>query len=133
MPESIDATAWSSLLLGCAALFAGIGALRRPGMWQTMIGEIDRSPALQLLSGFVELIAGTMLYLANPWIPADLLTCILKAIGGLMVFEALAILAIGDIYPHFWLRTLAHMSKGWPLLTALVGAGLTLAGMFRFG
>jgi len=54
MQDMGDPTAWSSLLLGLAALAAGAGALRKPGMWQTMIGEVEGSPALTFLSGMLE-------------------------------------------------------------------------------
>ncbi|MEZ5683917.1 MAG: hypothetical protein R3E03_06980, partial [Novosphingobium sp.] len=102
----IDVTAWSSLMLGLTALFAGIGALRKPGAWRTMIEEVERSPALQFVCGMLELLVGMVIYLANPWIPEDLLSCIIKALGGFMMIEALAILGFVDIYTQFWLRSL---------------------------
>ena len=74
MPEAIDLTKWSALLLGLFMLFAAIGALRKPGIWQTMINEIEKSPALQLISGLAELTIGTLIYLANPWMPQDILS-----------------------------------------------------------
>ena len=91
MSETLEPTAWSALLLGLFTLAAALGALRNPGAWTTMIEEIEKSPSLQLLAGFAEMIAGAILYLANPWIPADLLTCVMKAIGGFMMVEALAV------------------------------------------
>ena len=90
--EAIDVTGWSALLLGLTALFARIGALRKPGAWRTMLEEVERSPALQFLCGMLELLIGAVIYLANPWLPADLLSCVLKAMGGLMMAEALMIL-----------------------------------------
>jgi len=54
MQEAGDPTAWSALILGLAALAAGAGALRQPGVWQTMIGEVEGSPALQFLCGMLE-------------------------------------------------------------------------------
>ena len=77
-----DPTAWTALLIGLAALAAGAGALRRPGIWLTMIGEVEKSPALQFVCGMLELLVGALVYLANPWVPADLLGCIMTAIGG---------------------------------------------------
>ena len=38
-----------------------MGALRNPAAWQTMIAEILRSPALQLLAGLLELVVGALL------------------------------------------------------------------------
>lgn len=132
MGITFDATAWSATMLGLAALSAGIGALRKPGVWRTMLEEVERSPALQFVCGMLELLVGTLVYLANPWIPADLLACAAKALGGLMVFEALAILGFVDIYSQFWLRTLTHMHRGWALTTSALGLALTVLGLARF-
>lgn len=129
---TFDATAWTALLLGLAALFAGIGALRKPGIWRTMIEEVERSPALQFLCGMMELVIGAVVYLSNPWVPTDILSCAMKAMGGLMMFEALAILGFCDIYTQFWLRSLSHMHRGWALSTVGLGLVLSVAGMARF-
>ena len=132
MTGTFNATAWTGLLLGATALFAGIGALRKPGVWRTMIDEVERSPALQFVCGMLELLIGGIVYLANPWIPADIMTCVLKTMGGLMVFEALAILGFVDIYTQFWLRSLTHMHRGWALTTTLVGLALSAVSLARF-
>ncbi|MFM5922631.1 MAG: hypothetical protein ACKOPG_00395 [Novosphingobium sp.] len=129
--EPIDPTGWSALLLGLAALFAGIGALRKPGIWRTMLEEIEQSPSLQFLCGMMELVMGTVVYLANPWLPGDLLSCVMKAMGGLMMVEALVILGFVDIYSQFWLRSLATMHRGWALTTVALGLALTVAGGFH--
>jgi hypothetical protein len=97
-----------------------------------MIEEIERSPALQFVCGMMELVIGTVVYLANPWVPADILTCILKTMGGLMMFEALAILGFCDIYTQFWLRSLSNMHRGWAMTTVALGLVLSLTGMLRF-
>lgn len=126
--EPIDVTGWSALLLGLTATFAGVGALRKAGAWRTMLEEIEASPALQFLCGMMELVIGAVVYLANPWLPSDLLACVLKAIGGLMMIEALAILGFVDIYSQFWLRSLTHMHRGWAMSTVALGLGLSVAG-----
>ena len=131
MPD-IDATAWTATLLGLFAVFAAIGALRHAGGWQRMVGEIERSPALQLLSGVVEMAAGAAIYLVNPWDPTDILSCIMMTIGGLMVLESLVVAGFSDIYFHFWLKNLAFMHRGWAIVTLLVGAALTVAGSLHF-
>ena len=128
MTNEIDVTGWSALLLGLAALFAGIGALRQPGIWKSMVDEIFASPSLQFLSGMLELLTGTLVYLANPWLPADVLACVMKGLGGLMMAEALVILGFCDIYSQLWVKYLAAMHRGWAAFTALFGAGLTIAG-----
>ena len=60
MNDTIDLTAWSGLVLGLTALFAGIGALRKPGAWRTMLEEVENSPALQFLCGMLELVVGAV-------------------------------------------------------------------------
>ena len=109
MTTPLDPTAWTALLLGMTAMFAGIGALRRPGLWRTMLEEIEASPALQFVCGMMELVVGTLVYLANPWVPADVVACVMKALGGLMMVEAVAIIGFCDIYTHFWLKNLTFM------------------------
>ncbi|HSG33458.1 MAG TPA: hypothetical protein VLA37_02915, partial [Sphingomonadaceae bacterium] len=80
MPGTFDPTAWSAALLGLFALAASIGALRQPGTWRAMIEEIDKSPALQLVGGFMELFVGAAIYLVNPWDAGDILASTMKAI-----------------------------------------------------
>ena len=132
MPEIVDLTAWTSLLLGLAALFASIGALREPGIWGTMLEEIEGSPALQFVCGMMELVIGAFVYMANPWLPADLLSCVIKGLGGLMMIEALTILGFCDIYTQFWLSNLSNLHRGWALSTMLFGAVLLTVGAARF-
>ncbi|AKM11696.1 hypothetical protein [Croceicoccus naphthovorans] len=128
----IDATAWTATLLGLFATFAAIGALRKPGIWQTLVKEVEDSPALQMISGVAELAAGAAIYLVNPWIPADILSCVMKTIGGLMMAEALVVVGFSDIYFHFWLKNLSFMHKGWAIASLAIGAALTVAGAFHF-
>ena len=131
-PFLVDTTAWSATLMGFFALFAAIGALRKPGVWQTMVVEIEKSPALQMLCGFAELVAGALVYLANPWIPSDILTCVMRALGGLMIVEALVVLGFSDIYFHFWLKSLSFMHRAWALASLVAGLALAGAGLARF-
>jgi hypothetical protein len=133
MHEQMDLTAWSCMLLGLYTTFAGIGALRRPTMWQTMIAEVSGSPALQLTSALLELLVGSLVYLANPWVPGDILACIGKFIGGCMIIEGLAIAAICDIYSTFWLKNLTHQPRGWAIFSVVMGLALTVPAMLRFG
>jgi len=131
MTVTFDPTGWSGLLLGLAALAAGIGALRKPGIWRTMLEEIEASLTLQFVCGMLELVVAALVYLANPWAPADLLACVMKTLGGLMMIEALAIIGFVDIYSQFWLRNLTHMHRGWALTTVALGLALTAAGSLR--
>ncbi len=97
-----------------------------------MIVEVSASPSLQLVAGLLELLFGTAVYLANPWLPADVLTCIMKTIGGIMMSEALVLIAFCDLYSGFWLRNLTHMHRGWALFSMAMGLGLSVAGFVRF-
>ena len=128
-----DDTGWTALLLGLFMLFAAVGALRKPGLWQTMVGEFERSPALQLTASLIELLTGAVIYLLNPWVVADPLTCVMKLLGGLMVIEALVVVGFSDAYLHFWLRNLAFMRRGWPIVTFIAGFALAALGAMRFG
>ena len=132
MIYTFDATAWSALLLGLYTLFAGIGALRKPDTWRKMLAEVNESVALQLIGGLLEMLLGAAIYLANPWIPADPLTCIMRTIGGVTMIEALVLIAFSDIYSGFWLRNLTNMHRGWALFSVGVGLALTVAGFARF-
>jgi hypothetical protein len=132
METTFDAVAWSATLLGAFAIAVAIGALRQPGIWAKMVDEIEASPALQLLCGFAELFIGAAIYLINPWDSADILSMVMKTIGGLMMAEALVVMAISDLYFQTWLKNLAAMRRGWPLVTLVIGWVLAGAGMMRF-
>lgn len=132
MQMPIDLVAWTATLLGLFSVTVAIGALRQPGQFAKMVEEIANSPALQLLSGFVELFVGALIYLVNPWQAADLLAMVMKTLGGLMMVEALAVMAISDLYFQTWLKNLAAMRRGWPIATLFLGAVLAIAGMMRF-
>ena len=56
---------------------------------------------------------------------------IVKTIGGLMMAEALVVMAMSDIYFHFWLKNLAALHRLWPLFTLMAGLALAIAGMIR--
>ncbi|WP_338465949.1 hypothetical protein RXV95_10240 [Novosphingobium sp. ZN18A2] len=131
MGEVLNTTGWSALLMGLFTVSAATGALRKPGIWQKLVQEVEESPALQMVSGLLELFAGATIYLLNPWVPTDLVACIMKTLGGLMMIEALAVVGFSDIYFHFWLKNLSHMHKGWASVTFVVGLGLTVLGMVR--
>lgn len=132
MPSELDSVAWSATLLGLFAVAVAIGALRQPGHWATMVEEIEKSPALQLLSGFIELFVGAAIYLSSPWLAGDILSIVMKIIGGLMMVEALVVMAISDLYFQTWLKNLAAMRRGWPIVTLVIGVIFAAAGMARF-
>lgn len=132
MMGEVDTVGWSATLLGLFGVFAAVGALRQPGAWQRMIAEIEGSPALQLISGFMELFVGAAIYLLNPWVAGDLLSMVMKGLGGLMMAEALFVMGFSDLYFQMWLKNLAAVHRGWAVVTLLFGLALAVAGMLRF-
>lgn len=132
MPDLSIVPAWTSMFLGLFALFAGIGELRVPGHWEKMLREIAASPALQMVTALIELFLGAVIYLANPWASADWLSGVMSVMGGLMVLEALVVLAFSDLYMAFWLRRFGPLSRLWALLSIVIGALLIVAALPRF-
>ncbi|MBT0668381.1 hypothetical protein HT136_08365 [Novosphingobium profundi] len=132
MPEFSVAPAWTALFIGLFALFAGIGEWRKPGHWHKLIGEIVASPALQMVTGLVELFLGAVVYLANPWASPDWLSSLMSVVGGLMCIEALMVLAFSDVYMAFWLRRFGPLSRLWCGASIVIGAGLITVGALHF-
>ncbi|TYC85064.1 hypothetical protein [Novosphingobium sp. BW1] len=133
MPDLALAPAWTAIFLGLFALFAGIGELRQPGHWHKLIGEIVGSPALQMVTGLVELFLGAVIYLANPWASPDWLSSTMSVVGGLMCIEALMVLAFSDVYMAFWLRRFGPLSRLWCTCSIIIGLALIAAGLLQLG
>lgn len=131
-PDLTLVPAWTSMFLGLFAFFAGVGELRNPGQWDKVMREIVASPALQLITALVELFLGAAIYLANPWESPDWLSSILNVLGGLMVLEALVILAFSDFYIAFWLRRFGPLSRLWALFSMILGVALVALALTRF-
>ena len=132
MPDLSQAPAWTALFTGLFALFAGIGELRKPGHWHALIGEIVESPALQMITGLLELFLGAVIYLANPWASPDWLSSLLSVVGGLMCIEALVVLAFSDVYLAFWVRRFGPLSKLWCWPSIVLGAAFIVIGGLHF-
>ncbi|WP_333605520.1 hypothetical protein [Novosphingobium sp.] len=132
MPDLSLAPAWTALFLGLFALFAGVGELRKPGHWQKLIEEIAASPALQLVTGLLELFLGAVIYLANPWASYDWLSSLLSVVGGLMCVEALVVVAFSDVYLAFWVRRFGPLSKLWTWCSILIGLALIAMSALHF-
>lgn len=130
------APAWSALFMGLFLIATAIGELRRPGMWHGMIEEIERSPALQMVAGLLELGLGAAIYLAcrggSGFWPGDWLALAMMAVAGLMVAEALIVMAFSDIYIRFWMRKLGTKTRGWALFVLILGAALCAVALARF-
>jgi len=132
MSDTFDIAGFTSLFMGLFAIAAAIGEWRRPGLWQKMVAEIGASPALQLLTAFAEVALGAVIYLANPWDPPDTLSCLMNAIGGLMVLEGLVIAAFADRWLALVTRMTAPLMRLWVGLAVILGLALIVAAIPRF-
>jgi len=132
MPDLALAPAWAALFMGLFALFAGLGELRKPGHWEKLLAEIAGSPALQMITGLVELALGAVIFVANPWASGDWLSSAMSVIGALMCVEALLILAFSDVYMAFWLRRFGPWSKLWVAISMVFGVALIAIALPRF-
>ena len=131
MAASADISAWIALFLGLYALAAGIGELRSPNSWSTMLKEFERSPALRFVTGLVALALGAAIYLVNPWRPDDWLAVGVSALGGVAVAEGLLMLAAGDRFVHFGRALIGRAGRAWASFSALLGVAAILAGLAR--
>jgi len=131
MAESPDIPAWIALFLGLYALAAGIGELRAPNTWWTMLKEFERSPALRFVTGLVVLILGAAIYLVNPWQPADWLAIAVTAMAGIAVAEGLLILAAGERFLHLARALLGRAGRAWAAFAALFGLAAIVVGLSR--
>lgn len=132
MSDMIDTSAWTATLLGLFGVAAAVGALRKPGIWHKLISEMEASPALQLVGAFMEMFVGAIIYLlAQSSGTSDVLTTVMLTIGGLMMLEALVVMALSDVYFHMWLKNLAAVHRGWSVVTLVASGALAAAGMLR--
>lgn len=131
MHEPMDLTAWSSFLLGMFTLFTGIGVMRRPNFSHRLIDELSASASQQQMVALVEMMLGALVYLANPWISSDLLSCFTKFVGGCMMIEGLTIAIIPDLYANFWLKNFAHQPRLWACFSITIGLTMAIPGMLR--
>lgn len=123
--------AWIALFFGIYAIAAGIGELRRPGYWKSMVADFGGNRALRFLTGLVVLALGTIIYLANPWRPGDWLAVLVTVIGGWMVVEGALILAAGDRFFGLAARIMGPGGRAWAMLSILIGACFVAAGLLR--
>lgn len=134
----VEAPAWSALFLGLFLFVCSFGELRRPGLWRGMIEEIGASPALQMLTGLIELTMGIAVYLCNRAAPApasgppDWLAVLMMVLGGFMIIEALVITAFTDRLLPLWRCALGSGARGWALVGLIAGAALIAASLIRF-
>lgn len=131
MASSADISAWIAFFLGLYALAAGVGELRNPNSWWTMLKEFERGPALRFVTGLVTLSLGATIYLVNPWVPGDWLSIAVSAAGGIAVAEGLLILAAGERFLHLARALLGRGGRAWAGFSALLGIAAILAALSR--
>lgn len=123
---------WTSLLLGLFLVALALYELRRPGGWHRMIEEIETSAALSMLTGLLEMALGAVVYLGDRGAPeGDFLARVMMVLGGLMIVEALAVIAVPDLYIRFWMRKMGERTRGWALFAVALGAAFAGVGLAR--
>ena len=131
MAETSEIPAWIALFLGLYLLAAGAGELRAPNGWWMMLKELERSPALRFVVGFLSLAFGAAIYLVNPWRPNDWLAVAVSALGGLHVAQGLLVLAAGERFLHIARAVLGRSGRVWGGVAALAGIALVLLALSR--
>ncbi|MEH6662994.1 MAG: hypothetical protein V7679_15215 [Parasphingorhabdus sp.] len=124
-------TGWITLFFGLYGLAAGVGEFRNPGFWSRMVREIEASSGLQFVTGIVTLSLGAIIYLVNPFDPADWLSILITVIGGWIVVEGLLILAVGDWFMGLAGRMMANGSRAWAMFAIIFGFAAISAGFVR--
>lgn len=131
MAEVSQIPAWVALFAGLYALGASIGELRVPGSWVAMLDDFENRSGLQFLTGIVLIGLGAAIYLANPWNPSDWLAVVVTVLGGGMALEGVIMLGFGKPYMHFARKLLGQASRGWAILSAILGIALIAVALMR--
>ena len=127
MAEPSQISAWILLFMGLYSLAAAVGELRSPNTWWAMLKDFERSPGLRFLTGLFVLALGAAVYLVNPWVPGDWQSIVVSVLGGLMVAEALLILASGDRFLHLARALIGRAGRAWAGFSALLGMAMIVA------
>jgi uncharacterized protein YjeT (DUF2065 family) len=131
MGSAGNITGWITIFFGLYGLAAGVGEFRNPGFWSKMVREIRASSGLQFVTGIVTLSLGAIIYLVNPFNPADWLSILITVIGGWIVVEGLLILAVGDWFTGLAGRMMANGSRAWSIFAIIFGLAAIFAGFVR--
>ena len=128
MVSEFDYPAWVILAFGIYSFAAGVGELRSPGFWASMIDNIDKNPAVRFLAGIILIAIGAPLYLMGPWSDADWMLVVVKIIGAGMILEGALFLAFGDWFTRFARWLMGYASRLWVWIAILFGiAAIILA------
>ncbi len=136
MGNAANITGWITFFIGLYALAAGVGEFRRPGFWAQMLTEVRASAALQFLTGMVTLTIGAVIYLVNPFNPADWLSILITVLGAWMFIEGVLIFAFGDWFLRFAGKMMGSgrddgAQRIWAGLSVLIGIAAMFAAFVR--
>ena len=131
MAQVSDISAWIALFLGLTILAVSVAELRAPGGWMKLVEELEASFALRFVTGFVTVMFGAVVYLANPWDRGDWLSMLVSVIGGIGVAKGLMILAAPDRIMGLGRRILGNRASLIAGIDALLGAALLFAALSR--
>ena len=123
--------AWIILFLGIYAFAAAMGELRMPGTWKGMMHDLEQSPGMRFIAGFLTLILGATIYLVTPWRPDDWLFLSVAALGGLLTVEGILFLAAGERFVTIGKWMIASASEVWAGISAVLGAGFIFVALSR--
>ncbi len=113
-------------MIGATAIAIGIAGARDATLWPRMIDEIERSPGLALVAGFLGVIFGALiLLLPGGW--SDPLAIVVSVTGLASLAKGLILIAVPVPYLRL-ARPLARYARAWTILIGLLGALLFLAG-----
>ncbi len=132
MAETADIPAWITLFAGLYALAAAIGEIRHPGSWAAMLDDFENREGLRFVTGLFLLVLGAVIYMVNPWNPADWLAVAVTLLGALIVVEGLVMLSFGRAYMHFANGLFGAVNRFWALFAAGFGVVAICLAALRF-
>lgn len=136
MGNAGNITGWITFFIGLYALAAGAGEFRRPGFWAQTVREIKASSALQFLTGFFVLVLGAVIYLVNPYNPADWLSILITVMGAWIFIEGFLIFAFGDWFLKFAGKMMGSgrddgAQRIWAGLSVVIGIAAIFVALVR--
>ncbi len=132
MQDIIDYPSWILLAIGLYSLAAGVGELRQPGFWASMLTNVEEMPALRFLTGMYCLSVGTALYLIAPWRVDDWVIVVIKVIGLIMMIEGVLFLAMGDWMVKFSRKLMGGPTRIWAGISIALGLAAIIIAEIHF-
>jgi hypothetical protein len=133
MAEMSDMPAWVLLFAALYSVSASIGELLKPGSWARMLEDFVGNDGLRFLTGIVLIALGAIIYLANPWNPADWVSVVVTVLGGGMALEGAIMLAFGDVFMRFSRALIGNAGRAWAAFSLIAGIALGAVALARLG